>query len=99
MTLRQISNAFRKGHYKITLHARQQMASREVYLQDLAYAFEHGEIIKKTPHSQPYPKVHIAAVLPNAETLIVIVSKPKTSQKFRIVTVFFPDENGEDFHE
>ena len=35
MTLQQIQAAFRDGLYKITLHARQQMIDREIYLEDI----------------------------------------------------------------
>jgi hypothetical protein len=95
MTLEQIRNAFRQGRYKITNHATQQMSAREVYEEDLEYAFEHGAIVREVPNARPYPKVHVAAILPNGVTLIVVVSKPKRSQIYRIVTVFFPHENGE----
>jgi len=92
MTLSEIRAAFYAGRYKITVHARQQMIDREIYRDDLAYAFEHGEIIHDAPNARPHPKVQIAAELPNGQILIVVVSKPRRSHIFRIVTVFFKDE-------
>jgi len=75
------------------------MVDREVYREDLGYVFDRGEIIREVPKARPNPKVHVAGVLPNGETLIVVVSKPKRSQIYRIVTVFFPHENGELLYE
>ena len=95
MTLQQIRAAFREGRYKITVHARQQMIDREIYREDLDYVFDHGEIIHEVPNARPHPKAQVSAMLPNGATLIVVVSKPKKSQLFRIVTVFFSDEEGD----
>ena len=92
MTLQQIHAAFHEGRYKITAHARQQMIDREVYREDLAYAFDHGEIVHNAPNARPHPKVQVAVELPHEQTLIVVVSQPRRSQIFRIVTVFFKDE-------
>ncbi len=92
MTLQQIRAAFHTGRYKITVHARQQMIDREIYRDDLAYAFDHGEIIHDAPNARPHPKVQIAAELPNEQILIVVVSKARRSHLFRIVTVFFREE-------
>ncbi len=92
MTLQQIRAAFHEGRYKITVHARQQMIDREVYRDDLEYAFEHGMIIHEALNARPHPKVQVAVELPNEQTLIIVVSKARRSQAFRIVTVFFKDE-------
>lgn len=99
MTLSQIRSAFYQGRYKITFHALQQMADRGIFREDLGYVFNHGEIIRKVSNARPYPKVQVAAVLPNGTTLIVVVSKPPRSPNYRIVTVFFPHENGEALYE
>jgi hypothetical protein len=95
MTLPEIRSAFNDGRCKITIHAGQRMIDREIYREDLAYVFEHGQIIHKAPNARPNPKVHVAALLPNERTLIVVVSEPRRTQVFRIVTVFFSDEQGE----
>ncbi len=92
MTFQQIRSAFHEGRYKITVHARQQMIDREIYRDDLEYAFEHGMIIHQAPNARPHPKVQVAVALPNEQILIVVVSKPRRKQVFRIVTVFFKDE-------
>jgi len=92
VTLQQIRSAFREGRYKITAHARQQMLDREVFREDIGYVFDHGDIIHDVPNARPHPKVQIAAAMANGETLIVVVSKPRKSQIFRIVTVFYQDE-------
>ena len=95
MTLPEIRSAFEEGRYKITFHARQQMLDREIYREDLAYVFDQGEIIREAPNARPNPKVQVAALLPNNRTLIVVVSKPRSSQIIRIVTVFYNDEEEE----
>lgn len=92
MTLQQMRAAFQQGRYKITVHARQQMIDREVYRDDLEYAFERGMVIHEAPNARPHPKVQVAAELPNERTLIIVVSKARRSPVFRIVTVFYKDE-------
>lgn len=73
----------------VTMHGRQRMAERGVFLRDVMNAIEHGEIIEQYPAAYPFPACLILGASIDGRRLHAVVSLD--AGLIYLITAYFPD--------
>ena len=73
---------------EITLHAAKRLGQRGIFIKDIIFCIQNGEIIEQYPDDYPYPSCLILGVSIGKQYLHVVVGS--NLETLWIVTAYFP---------
>jgi phosphoribosylformimino-5-aminoimidazole carboxamide ribonucleotide (ProFAR) isomerase len=86
----QICSAVDEGRFLVGVTARIQMGERKIALWQIETGLTDGNIVE-VPDSKPHPSILVDQVLLDGTLVVVSWSWLATSERAKLVSVFFPD--------
>lgn len=88
----QVRNAVGQGEFLVGAHARVRLRERKIALWQVEAGLEQGTIVEVRPDDEPNPSIVVAEVLPDGAVIHVVWSWLATTERAKLVTVFFPEQ-------
>ena len=86
-----ISLAVKEDRVVFSLHAENQLASREILRWQAVAGFEQGALIAERLQATPNPKIEMRQPLPDGTDVIAIWSYVRSIRAAKLVTLYFED--------
>ena len=90
MLVEQIRKAVRQGEYLVGAHARLRLRERRIALWQVESGLEGATIMEVRPDDEPNPSIVVEELLPDGAIVHVVWSWLETTERAKLVTVFFP---------